>query len=256
MPGETPPRASESVTTRLRRVLDYYAQEISHWRVRHAKGRTRSVDLPMTGAILFCLVVGISDGDTLRCLTDDQRQIDVRLVEIDAPEMRQAFGDRSREALGELCFKDRALVRTYGEDRYGRTLGRVTCGGVDANAKLVRRGLAWVYEKYVTDYGLYAVQDEARLNQRGLWADPHRVPPWEWRQQQASAGSGVSTGQAVPAPVAKLDGTLNQVRGSAKSGIYHVPGCRNYNDISQRNLRLFGSEAETRAAGYRKARNC
>jgi endonuclease YncB( thermonuclease family) len=48
----------------------------------------------------------------------------------------------------------------------------VTCAGADgtdANAEMVRSGMAWVFDKYVTDRGLYAVQDEARAARRGLW---------------------------------------------------------------------------------------
>lgn len=70
-----------------------------------------------------------------------------------------------------------------GADRYGRTLGRVFCAGVDANAEQVRRGMAWVYVKYAPkDSPLYAIQAEARVARRGLWQDARPVPPWEWRR--------------------------------------------------------------------------
>ena len=58
----------------------------------------------------------------------------------------------------------------------------MSCEGVDANAEQVRRGMAWVYDRYVTDRALYAVQTEARDAGRGLWADPDAVPPWQWRR--------------------------------------------------------------------------
>lgn len=95
-------------------------------------------------AALFCLVVAIADGDTLTCLTDAKQEVRVRLLEIDAPESNQAFGARSKQALSDLCFRVRAEIRSTGADQYGRTLGRVTCNGVDANAELVRLGMAWV----------------------------------------------------------------------------------------------------------------
>ncbi len=43
--------------------------------------------------------------------------------------------------------------------------------------------MAWVFDRYVTDRGLYAVQDEARAVRRGLWSDPGPVAPWEWRSR-------------------------------------------------------------------------
>ncbi len=125
-------------------------------------------------------VVRVADGDTLTVLVHN-RMLRVRLVEIDAPEKRQAFGTRSGQSLAELCMNKPARIVTKGVDRYDRVLGRVYCAGVDANAEQVRRGMAWVYDRYVTDAGLYAQQDSARAAQRGLWADPRPVPPWAWR---------------------------------------------------------------------------
>ena len=46
-------------------------------------------------------VVAIQDGDTIDVLVNRQ-PVRVRLAQIDAPEKRQAFGTRSRQALAEL----------------------------------------------------------------------------------------------------------------------------------------------------------
>lgn len=40
----------------------------------------------------------------------------------------------------------------------------------------VRAGVAWVFDRYVTDRGPYALQDEAR-GARGLWGDREPVAP-------------------------------------------------------------------------------
>ena len=126
-------------------------------------------------------VIRISDGDTITLLVD-HRQVRIRLVEIDAPESAQPFGRRSRDSLAELCAGRFARVIWSEMDRYGRTLGRVWCGGVDANAEQVRRGMAWVFDRYVTDRSLYAVQESARAARLGLWSDPSPMAPWEWRR--------------------------------------------------------------------------
>jgi len=148
----------------------------------------------MTLADFSGRVVAVQDGDTLTVLAGS-KQTRVRLDSIDAPEMRQAFGERSKDSLVEMCLSQRAFVREYGKDRNGRTIGRVTCSGVDANVEQVRRGMAWVFDRYVTDYSLYAQQDAARLSRRGLWSSTNPVAPWEWRRIRrspdlAGAGSG------------------------------------------------------------------
>lgn len=134
------------------------------------------------GQIYSGKVVRVSDGDTLTVLVD-RKQIKVRLTEIDAPELHQAFGQRSRQSLGEMCAGRAATVRSSGRDRYGRVLGRVDCDGLDANAEQVRRGMAWVYDRYVTDRALYPLQNDARATRTGLWFDPAPTAPWVWRSQ-------------------------------------------------------------------------
>lgn len=136
-------------------------------------------------AVLMCLVIAVADGDTLtaRCEgSDGMENIKIRLAEIDEPEKGQAFGARSKEHLAELCFQKRATVTPRTKDRYFRTVANVECERVDAGKEQVRAGMAWVFDRYVTDRSLYAVQDEARATKRGLWADPSPTPPWEWRQ--------------------------------------------------------------------------
>ena len=144
------------------------------------------------GVVLACLIVGVSDGDTLTARCDPTsnataQTLKVRLAEIDAPEKAQPFGARSKAHLASLCFGRAAQVRAQTVDRYGRTVARVWCDGVDANAEQVRVGLAWAYERYLKDERLLAVQTDAREAQRGLWADVQPVPPWEWRRARRVA---------------------------------------------------------------------
>jgi endonuclease YncB( thermonuclease family) len=146
--------------------------------------------MPATTALLLCVIVSISDGDTVtaRCNASDgpsTRTIKVRLAEIDAPEHHQPFGARSKEHLATLCFQRLAeihpIATNHGLDRYGRTVAHVTCDGVDANTEQVRTGMAWVFDRFVKDRSLYRLQAEAMAAQRGLWVDPEPIPPWKWR---------------------------------------------------------------------------
>jgi len=140
--------------------------------------------------VLMCLVIGISDGDTLtaRCGTPDGPQnLKVRLAEIDAPERRQAFGSRSRQHLASLCFRKQAEVRPTATDRYRRTVARVHCEGTDANAAQVRAGMAWAFTRYLTDPAIARLEGEARAERRGLWIDAEPLAPWLWREQRRQA---------------------------------------------------------------------
>jgi endonuclease YncB( thermonuclease family) len=127
-------------------------------------------------------VVSVHDGDTLTVLID-RRQVRVRLTDIDAPELRQPFGTRSRQSLSDLCFGKTAALDVRGQDRYKRTLARVTCAGTDANSEQVRRGYAWTFVRYARPGSpLLALENEARAAHRGLWQDSAPVPPWDWRR--------------------------------------------------------------------------
>jgi endonuclease YncB( thermonuclease family) len=129
-------------------------------------------------------VIAVQDGDTLTLLVI-HRQIKVRLADIDAPERKQAFGTRSRQSLTTICHGKSATVIETSRDRYGRTVGHVTCAGIDAQAHQVSTGMAWVFDRYAPPSSpLYALQDQARNARRGLWADPSPVPPWDWRRQR------------------------------------------------------------------------
>ncbi len=126
-------------------------------------------------------VVGVSDGDTITVLHDGKAER-IRLHGIDCPEKRQAFGNRAKQFTSNLVFAKTVTVQILDRDRYGRTVGVVLLpDGRSLNHELVRAGLAWMYRRYTNDQSLSDLEEEARLARRGLWADSHAVPPWEWR---------------------------------------------------------------------------
>ena len=136
----------------------------------------------MLSVLFLATVISISDGDTLTVLNADKQQIKIRLAEIDAPEIGQPFGSKSKQSLSDLCFGKQAKVTPRVKDQYGHTVAHVSCDGVDANSEQVNRGMAWVYRKYAKDHNLYIFEQEARRFKRGLWADKSPTPPWKWRK--------------------------------------------------------------------------
>lgn len=149
-----------------------------------------SVAHTSTADTLHGRVVGISDGDTVTVLDDTNTQWKIRLMGVDAPEKKQAFGNKSKERLSVLVFNKQVAVEFNKRDKYGRTVGRILLGGTDANLEQVKAGMAWHYKQYereqsVADRAAYAqAEEQARIAKRGLWADPDPTPPWDWRKQQ------------------------------------------------------------------------
>ena len=130
-------------------------------------------------------VVAVADGNTLRAVHEG-REIVVRLRWIDAPEMGQRYSNQAKQALGDLVAGQVVTVRDFGPDARGRRLADVVLpDGRNVNRELVRLGWAWWFRKYSRDVTLGTLEADARAAKRGLWADAHPVPPWEWRAAQA-----------------------------------------------------------------------
>jgi endonuclease YncB( thermonuclease family) len=135
-------------------------------------------------------VISIADGDTLTILDRSARTTHkIRLAYIDAPEKSQAFGNRAKQALSAVCFGKQAQVAVVDTDKFGRSVGLVSCQGVAANSKMVADGFAWVYRKFAPKQSeLFALETKARLDRVGLWADTNPTPPWDFRRFNDKAG--------------------------------------------------------------------
>ncbi len=129
-------------------------------------------------------VIGVTDGDTITVRVGDAPPEKVRLIEIDAPEQGQPYGTASKRELSRRVYGKTVRLERDGEDRYGRTLGRVYVDAEEVNAAMVRSGAAWVYEQYSDDPDLPEVQAQARLEKVGLWSlqEDQVTPPWAWRR--------------------------------------------------------------------------
>jgi len=81
-----------------------------------------------------------------------------------------------------LVLKKRVAIWPIGVDHYGRILAFVFIDNVDLVKSLLRAGLAWHDRRQSRESLLTALEMEARAAKKGLWSDPERIPPWEWRQ--------------------------------------------------------------------------
>jgi len=129
-------------------------------------------------------VVKIVDGDTFDVLTLGNKVIRIRMNGIDAPEKRQAFGQKARDFLGSLCFGREVLIKPVNYDRNKRLIAdSFNSSGLNLSREMVRKGYAWHFKKYSSDKILAADEDHARSGRLGLWVDNEPVAPWIFRSR-------------------------------------------------------------------------
>lgn len=199
----------------------------------------------------------VIDGDTFAVA--GQR---VRLHGIDAPETRQtclragrrwACGKAATKAMRRLVGRDPVRCEVRDWDRYGRAVAACYAGGRDLQRELVRQGLALAYRRYSTRY--VPDEDAARAEGLGLWSGAF-VEPRKWRKRNRNPPEARRRSRPGPSPgetaSCRIKGNIG-----ASGRIYHVPGGYYYQRTGideSRGERWFCSEAEARAAGWRRAR--
>jgi len=142
------------------------------------------VSVLLFGQMLQGKVVGVMDGDTIKILAAGNKQFKIRLSDIDAPEKKQAFGNKAKWFLSDLVYRKNVTVQFSKKDRYKRIIGRVYVGNMDVNKELVEQGYAWVYRKYSKDSTLLRLENYARSNRLGLWRNYDAVEPSVFRKNR------------------------------------------------------------------------
>lgn len=133
-------------------------------------------------------VIAVKDGDTIEILYDG-KPLKIRFAHIDCPEIKkkQPYGQAAKQFTSDKCFGQVVTVQHENKyDRYKRLIGVViNAKGENVNRELVGAGYAWHYKKYSDDITYDELEEKARLNKLGLWADSNPIPPWEWRKPKA-----------------------------------------------------------------------
>ncbi|PLC48261.1 hypothetical protein CR159_18950 [Pollutimonas subterranea] len=132
----------------------------------------------------ICTISSVLDGDSLRVHCSQQEEMtQVRLAQIDAPELRQEHGKASRSFLRFICpVGMKVRIESRGQGQHKHTLGTVICNEINANIAMVMAGHAWAYSRYSPATKMHKLQDKARANHTGLWRRPDPVAPWEFRK--------------------------------------------------------------------------
>jgi endonuclease YncB( thermonuclease family) len=214
--------------------------------------------------------VDVTDGDSFEIGATR-----IRLNAIDAPEGRQTCvrngaiwqcGEAAAAKLRSLVAGREVVCTRKDTDSYGRMVAVCRSGASDLGAEMVSAGLALAYRQYGNDY--VAEESAARGARRGLWAGEF-TPPWEYRQGQHGESNAARTQPAAPQPRSPAAATAAPrsaatakclIKGNINregERIYHVPGSPSYDETridSTYGERMFCSEAEAQAAGWRAPR--
>ena len=162
-----------------------------------------------------CSIIGIDDGNTITCLLNGEKQVKVKLYEIEAPQPDQDYGREASKTLTNLvgysklikinyiykkdfcqkndkdCFSNKAgknkQMYAYIKQEKTWSCGNgdmyATCiGPVDINLEMLNAGMAWALPNSSSEY--QQAEKEARQAKKGLWSQPDPIPPWEWRKKK------------------------------------------------------------------------
>lgn len=151
--------------------------------------------IPLLAVIYFfkvsvtpATVTRVIDGDTFEVKVNGQKR-KIRLYGIDAPELRQPYGQEAKRYLTSFLLNREVLIEDMGTDKYGREtaiasikMGKST---ILVNEELLRNGFAWhmtFFDKSTHCLAWEVIAQEAQRDKIGLWADPNPVKPFEYRK--------------------------------------------------------------------------
>lgn len=217
------------------------------------------------------IVSRVIDGDTLEVNIEGQTY-KLRMIGVNTPETKhprkgvEFFGkEASNYTTEQLTGKTVYLQKDVSEtDKYGRLLRYVWLSrpatneptkdeikSLMFNSILVANGYA-NSSSYAPDVKYQDIFKELEIPAReqgwGLWGYEEPIETPAQTSEKIVLNKDISQEYIA-------DTTQGKIKGNKKSKIYHVPGGASYNRISVKNVVYFNSEADARAAGYRKAKN-
>jgi len=125
----------------------------------------------------------VIDGDTL-AVWDGEELERIRLAHIDAPENGQPFCREARVFLQEQIAGRPVIIAWNETDRYGRKICEVMNHiQVNINIMMIKTGNAWAKEYRGKREDLKEIEEQARREGKGLFAELNPIRPWQYRKR-------------------------------------------------------------------------
>lgn len=137
-------------------------------------------------------VILVYDGDTLSVETKDRKIFSIWLKGVDAPEVGQDYGKKSRKSLTEFVEGKEVRVILHKKGMYDRFVGSVYLDGQDVGLRQLEAGMAWYFKRYgyeqtADERRKYAQAEQtARSEKLGLWKNDNPTAPWDFRNGTAN----------------------------------------------------------------------
>lgn len=194
------------------------------------------------------VVVSVHDGDTITVEQNNQKY-KIRFNKIDAPELKQSYGDKSQKFLSGLILNKTVKVEVQDTDKYGRFVSDVYLDKVWINAKMVENGYAWNYTQYSKDLDLIKLEAQAKDKKVGLWAEKNPTAPWDYRHGTSTTSTTTKT--TSEKKTSKVDTKESVVYVTKTGKKYHRSGC---SSLAKSKIEI--SKSDAIAEGYEPCKKC
>ena len=141
------------------------------------------------------VVTQVIDGDSVAFTPAGQAPIVVRLRDIDAPEICQAWGLEAKRALIDLALNKTAMLRLAGRDPRGQQIGVLVVDDVNIGQRMVEEGHAWSLRGRNDTGPLVKQERMAKALGRGLHAGGAAVKPSDFRRTNGPCADAAPAAQ-------------------------------------------------------------
>ena len=141
-----------------------------------------------TNKVISGTVTKVHDGDSLHITPSGKKRVVVRLAAIDAPEISQHNGVKSRDYLRSMVMNRQVTAHCNKSDKYHRQVCVLRIEDRDINLAMLSAGMTWYYHRFKDEQATkqqrayQRAESKAQNKNIGLWqSDP--IAPWVFRAQ-------------------------------------------------------------------------